>query len=184
MKRKVIFDIDDILWPLNEKMCEITGIDINRIIHYNIDTNPLLTEEERDLIRKTYRSDKLFYDIKWYPGIERINSIDADVYVKSNAMTQSAADIKYMQLIQVLDLPDSHIDISVTLDAYSKKIPTDTYIFIDDSPHNLAISPASHNIALNKPWNTSDDMLKILHETRLFRCNTLNDIIDKVNKLL
>lgn len=150
--KKVVFDVDDILWSLNEKASNDAGVDRNNIVTYNPRKNPLLSDEEKHRLIKSYTNPTLFENIKWYDGISRINTLKADVSINSNALSASAAESKRAQLKQVLTLPDDKIQINIVEQGKGKKsIGEDVYIFVDDCPDNVLNSRATYNIMMKCP---------------------------------
>lgn len=187
-KKKITFDVDDILWSLNKKMTEITGIDYNKLTVYSSKSNPLLTANERKRALHTYGTIELYENINWHDGITRINNINAAVHINSNCLSEDIANMKRKQLQQILNIPDSNMKFNViTMDKSTEKvIDTDTYIFVDDSPYNISASPASFNIMLKCPWNTSEISQKLISDNnkKVIMCDSLDDIISVINKIL
>lgn len=52
--RKVVFDLDDTLWPLNKRACKLTNVDFDKIRNFVLSENPLVTEDERERLSKIY----------------------------------------------------------------------------------------------------------------------------------
>ena len=189
MNRKnkiVVFDVDDILWALNRKMTAMTGIDYEKLHVYSILENQLLPETERNAAYAVYTGHELFENIEWYDGIERINTLNADVRINSNSLNEKAAELKRTQLKQVLNLSDDKIIIHNVKDEKKKTMIEDTFILVDDSPYNIAKSTAQFNIVLKQPWNTSPEMQKLMRQNRkgYIYCDSLAHIIDLVEMLL
>lgn len=185
MQKKIIFDCDDILWNLNQRMCDMTGIDYNKLVTFSVYENPLLSEAERQKVLHAYRSVELFTDIVFYDGIHRISDLDADVHINSNAISELVANIKRKQLREILGLPDENIMINIIeKDCKKKTIPDNTYIFVDDSCHNIATSPAVHNLMIQTPWNTNSQDVAVMRGKRVEQFHTLNQVIDRIEELL
>ena len=156
MAQKVVFDIDDTLWSLNKRIALRTGIDYNKMTIFSVHDNQNLTSEEKNLLLSSYADSSIFENIEWDKGIELINELNADVYINSNNLTQEIAEIKSQQIHEILNIPDDHITMNICnkkSDTTSKIIDDDTYIFIDDSPHNIEMSNAKFNIMIRRPWN-------------------------------
>jgi hypothetical protein len=185
-QKLVIFDCDDILWGLNEKASEMTGIDYSELVTFAINENPYLTDDDKKMLSAVYHSVELFENMKFYEGVERLKNINAKVIINSNSMSQAAADIKRMQLKAVTGLSDDQIVINIiTPDNCKKKtIPEETFIFVDDSPHNIAMSPARYNIMMYKPWNSTRAAFKEIEGKEFQMYSTLNEIIDHVEYIL
>lgn len=185
-QKLVIFDCDDILWGLNEKVSNETGVDYTELVTFSIDENPYLTDSDKRLVSAMYHSAELFEDMKFYEGVERLKDINARVIINSNSMSQAAADMKRIQLKAATGLSDDQIVINViTPDNCKKKtIPEETFIFVDDSPHNVAMSPARYNIMMYKPWNSTREAFKEIEGKECERWSSLNEIIDRVEYIL
>ena len=86
--KKIVFDVDDTLWDLNRKVCQLTGIDYSRLTNYRIqDTN--LTDGEVQLILSWYNDPELWSDLIWSEGVEYIHTLEDDstkVYINSNCL--------------------------------------------------------------------------------------------------
>ncbi len=185
-KKKVVFDVDDILWALNKRMTEMAGIDFSKLTVYSVLENKNLTDDERQRAYNIYMNHELFENIEWYPGIERINQLDADISINSNSFCDKASMLKRQQLHDVLTLPDEKIIIRTITDEKKKEMDDDIFIFIDDSPYNIAASKATYNIVLQQPWNSSPEMQAIMRTngTGYIYCDTLEHIIDLVEMLI
>ena len=184
MLKKVVFDMDDTLWSLNEKAVELANIDYNKLITFMINDNPLLTDEEKENLMKVYMSPDLFKNVNWFEGIERINDLNADVHINSNIFSTNVDNIKRVQLHDVLRITDDKIHLNLVTDAKNKPIDNDTFIFVDDSPYNIINSPAPYNLMLKRPWNTSDEAKIVLGNKPIHMFDSLNEIIDYIETLL
>ena len=186
--RKVVFDVDDILWSLNRRVCKQTGIPYEEIITFSIHENPLLTESEKEKMLKQYGNPESFKNIPWFDGIKRIMELKADVYINSNSLNEDCSYYKTKELQQVLNMPNNHIIINIVgqkkTDSIRKIINEDTYIFVDDSPDNVASSHAKYNIMICTPWNQSEKMKELTKEKNVIFCKDLNEVIDVIEKLL
>ena len=184
--KKVVFDVDDVLWSLNRRVASIANVDYDKIITYSITDNPILSSDEKKRILDVYFDDSIFEDIEWYPAIKFLNTINADVYINSNALTERAAELKRTQLLRVLNIPADNIRINIISDPKHKQIDDDTYIFVDDSPYNIINSSAKFNIMLNCPWNISPEGLQVLAERNksVIKCDSLDGIIDVINHII
>ena len=188
-RKKVVFDIDDILWPLNKRAAKMADIAYDDLVTYSIDDNPRLNEAEKLRLRDVYLDPSLFEDINFYDGIERINDLDADVYTNSNVFSRKAEELKKQQLMRKLNIPaENYIFNRVTEDNAKKQIGPDVYIFIDDCPHNIMHSDAVYNIMRTMPYNEhmkNCDIYDRNHKKKnIIFCNDLNQIITTIERLL
>lgn len=154
---KIVFDVDDTLWQLNKRIAAEIGLDYNKITVFSAHDNPNLTKTERDALLSAYADSKMFEDIEWDASIEKINVLQADIYINSNNSTQEIADLKRTQLHNILNINDDHIIMNIVGNDKSnitkKYIGDDVYILVDDSPHNIEMSKAKFNIVIKRPWN-------------------------------
>lgn len=184
-KKKSIFDMDDVLWDLNEKVCSMLGLDPNIIVSFRIHQNPFLSDAEKKAVYDAYRDPYIFRDIVWYDGVKRLNTLHEygiDDYINSNCTTKEIRDIKMEQLRSVLTIPEDHIILNVVMDNtyIPKPIKEDVYYFIDDSPHNVAGSLAKMNIMPRKPWNMYPGSMDEAYGKKVMHMDSLNNIIDYI----
>ena len=133
-----------------------------------------------------YKSVDIFKNIDWFDGIDRVLSLNAEVFINSNCYTQAISDVKREQL-HAMGFDDAHIKLNIVSEKNEEGIKTvgeEVFIFVDDSPYNIANSKAKHNIMLTRPWNTSEDGQTIIGNKKVIYCNTLNEIMDNVERLL
>ena len=189
---KIIFDMDDTLWSLNKRICKHTGIPYEKIITFSIHENPLLTESERQTMLSYYGNTSMFENIKWIDNVERINDMihdkNIDIFINSNSANDTCSAIKRRQLHEIFDMSDDHISINTTgnkkKNVVKKTIDDDTYIFVDDSPHNVAMSPAKYNIMIKTPWNQSDAGKTTVKDKNVIYCDDFNHVLQTIYKIL
>lgn len=184
---KIVYDIDDTLWGLNKKVCEKLNIDENKISKFEIKGIDELSKEQQDSIIYEYTNPDNFENILWYDGaidILKPEELGAKIYIKSNSTNEEIANLKYMQIKEIMNIDDSRLQLNIiTVGECKKKVlDDDMEIFIDDSPYNIANSTAKVNIMLNHPWNTSVDAEKIINGKNVIRFNTLKEINEFVYK--
>ena len=188
MSKKIVFDVDDILWPLNKRVAERTGVDFNKLCTFSIFENPLLSESEKERVLKAYGDSNIFKNITWYSGAEKIMALEkygVRVYINSNCYQKEIADLKYDQIHKLVDIPDSQLILNVfdiNLEGHKKKeIGENVLAFIDDSPHNLMAARAESLYTLNRPWNMT---VSELNNINIKRFNTLDEIINDLDHKL
>lgn len=189
---KIIFDMDDTLWSLNKRICQHTGIPYEKIITFSIHENPLLTESEKQMTLSSYGNTTMFENIEWFDGISQLNDMIHDeninVFINSNSANKTCSALKRRQLHEILDIPDDHIIINDTgckkKNVIQKTIDSDTYIFVDDSPHNVAMSPAEYNIMIKTPWNQSDAGKAIIKDKNVIYCDDFNQVLKTIYNIL
>ena len=172
-KLKVVFDLDDTLWNLNERACQLTGVDYSKINNFKLHENVLLTDEEKAKMWELYQDPELWRDLPWLEGATEIHELDSDVvevWLVTNCLNTAVQEFKRSFLSKALHLPEERIILNVTT-ATSKKMPEDTFIFVDDSPFNLMASKAKYNLIPDRPWNRD------YKDANAYRFNTLKDII-------
>ena len=187
VKRKIVFDVDDILWGLNKIATDKANIDYNKIVVYSAKENYLLTEDERRRLLEVYSDPDTFRYINWYDGVEdiiRLEQKGAEVYINSNSFNIEISELKRKQLKSILDLPDDRLILNVLTDCKKKEIGDGVWCFVDDSPHNIASSTAVYNIAVKTPWNTSEHALDIIGDKDVIILDTLKDVINHIDCIL
>lgn len=184
--------MDDTLWSLNKRICQHTGIPYEKIITFSIPENPLLTESEKQMMLSSYGNTTMFENIEWFDGISQLNDMIHDeninVFINSNSANKTCSALKRRQLHEILDIPDDHIIMNVIgckkKNSIQKTIDSDTYIFVDDSPHNIAMSPAKYNIMMKTPWNQSDTGKAIVKDKNVIYCDDFNHVLKTIYKIL
>lgn len=186
-KNKVVFDVDDTLWGLNDRICASLGIDKSVIHDFNIRKNKSLTDAEKSALLRAYSDVDFFRNIKWFRGIELLNNLfnkGVDVRISSNCMTAYIANVKTEQLLHKLILPQSSIKMNIiSSDSSSKEVNDDAFILVDDSPYNIRNSNAKYNILIRQPWNTSLNAYETMTGKTLIYCDTLKEAIELVSEL-
>lgn len=189
---KIIFDMDDTLWSLNKRICQHTGIPYEKIITFSIHENPLITESEKQMTLSSYGNPAMFENIEWFDGVNQLNNMIHDeninVFINSNSANETCSALKRRQLHEILDIPDDHIIINTTgckkKTVIQKTIDSDTYIFVDDSPHNVAMSPAKYNIMIKTPWNQSDAGKAIVKDKNIIYCDDFHHVLKTIYEIL
>lgn len=185
--RKVIFDVDDTGWSLNDRVCNILGIDINNLKDFYIKNNKELNDNQKELLLEKYNDYRIFENIEWYKGFESIFDLEqfgCTVYINSNCNTQAVKDTKHIELVDKLGFSDEKVILNIITDAKNKNLDDDIYILVDDSPFNIAKSDAIYNITLKKPWNTSKQGLEIIGNKKVIFCDNFLEIIATIEELL
>lgn len=164
---KVVYDVDDTLWALNERVFARLEIDFRKDTEYNVMDNPLLTPEEGRALLDGFRQADTFVAMDFYPGADEIlavESLGATVHIHSHCYTPEIADLKRAQLRQLLpDLNPNFINMAlISTDPNGKELDEDTFIFVDDNPYNVKDSTAPINIMPKHPWNTTTKAVKVL----------------------
>lgn len=162
-EKNIVFDMDDIMWGLNYRVCDILGIDINRITNFSIGKCTMLTKQEQENIIHMYSNASTFRDIVFFPKVKKIMSLQETGYrvsICSNALSKEIADLKFEQLkSHITGIKDEQININVIDNKQhnKKKLINNIWRFIDDSSYNVALSNATFNYMKKYPWNQSED---------------------------
>lgn len=181
--KKIVFDLDDTLWNLNKRACELTGIDYNKITTFKATENRNLTIDEKNKLLNMYQNPSLWDHITYCKGAEYIHKLEklgVKVYINTNCMTKSVADFKRKFLSRDLHLPNDQIIIKVEESTNHKILDSDVFIFVDDSSFNIEKSTAKYTIIPNKPWNQT----VVNNNSDLLRFNSLIDIINCIEILV
>ena len=185
--RKVVIDIDDTAWGLNDRVCRLLNIDINNILDFYIKNNDTLSESQKKALIEKYSDYKVFENIGWYDGFINIFDLEkfnCNVFINSNCNTPEVKNTKIVELVDKLHFPLDRILLNIISDPKNKQLEDDIYILVDDSPFNIAKSGAMYNIALRKPWNTSEAGLKTIGSKKVIYCDTFIEILEVIEKLL
>ena len=184
---KIIFDMDDVLWSLMGTICTMHNININNITRFSIPDCDMLSDEEKQVILKSFKDINTFRQIPMLPSacrIKRLVKTGHDVYVYSHSLAPEIAEYKTTKLKE-LGLDNQHIQCTCIVQEHAtsadKGVDYDTDIFIDDSIHNINRSNAKQNIIINRPWNTSGE--DKLDKTNIKRYASLCELMDDLEKL-
>lgn len=184
--KKIVFDMDDVLWDFCGKACASIGMDVRRIVTFNVNLNPLLSKEEKETLIKAYSDDTIFDNIVWYKGINRLIDLSkkTDLHINSNCVGECVVGKKKPQLDSVLGFSDDHIHLNVIKvnTHHGKNIGPDVFSFIDDNPNNIAESNAMYNIMPVKPWNYTRTAVQQVSDKHVIYCEDLNTIIDVIEE--
>lgn len=182
----VVYDVDDILHPLEYRIADDLGIDINRFLYtFSVRHNPQLTIQEQDAIIEAFANSKYFQDIEFIDGVERIlepEKYGARVEINTNAFSEEIGRLKREQLLAAVPgLKPEQIKISVIHygKSHNKVIDPKTTIFVDDSPFNVGLSAALINVMpIWMPWSYSKEALEQLSSKPVTWRDSLNEMID------
>lgn len=164
---KVVYDVDDVLWPLNQRVFAHLQLDFRKDIVYNVSTNPLLTPAERRAVLDAFHQAETFVDMDFYPGANEIlqsEPLGATVRIHSNCYTPAIAELKRTQIQQILpQMKPAFIKMSlISTNPNHKQVDADAFVFVDDNPYNIAGSKAPVNIVPRQPWNTTTEAAQVL----------------------
>lgn len=190
-----VYDADDILWMLMRRVTQKLDLDWwTATAIFSIRDNRLLTPYQQDAILDAFGNPKMFENIKFLPGASEIMrpcELGAKVKINSNAFNEKIAELKAVQLlagIPGLKLEDIQMNIISRKDAKKKPIDPRTTIFVDDSPHNTAKSPALLNIMPKyMPWSCCPQaILEINGKPTVWRKDliTINQLVYDLTKYL
>lgn len=187
---KVVYDCDDVLWDLNTHVANLKGIDPNCLVNFAMLENEALTMPERRAMLDGFRDAASFVDIKFYDGANEIlhaEELGATVMINSNAYNADIAELKRQQLRKLLpEMAPEKMRINV-IDpdgACHKEIERDLFIFVDDSPFNIALSEAKINIMPTRLWNVTPKAKEIVREKNVIWIDDLTKINQFVRETL
>lgn len=164
----IVYDVDDILWPLIHYVAKRGGIDPARSTAiYSIYDNPQLTRAEQDYLVASFAEASVFENIPFYPGtaeILRPQELGAIVKINSNSFSERIAELKTMQLLAAIPgLKPEQIQMNIIdhSNAHRKPLDPTTTVLIDDSPKNVRLSPALINVMpRNITWSYCADAVQ------------------------
>lgn len=174
--RKIIFDMDDVLWGYTKYVMSQVNIPYEKHIDFNVAKSPLLTPEEKQRFWHAYGDPSFCKNVQFYPGIRgllQLPRFGAEPWIKSNSRNREIADFKFDCLTTTLpELPAEHIVLNLidqpTTSASGKVYDEDTFAVIDDSPYNILGSPAKYNIMPMHPWNQSREARAMLAHKNVY----------------
>lgn len=163
---KVVYDVDDVLWPCSEVVFDKVGADYNLQEDFRIANDPHFTDVEKQKITDGFHDAQNFAGMSFYPGardIFKVEELGAEVEINSNCYSEAILKAKREQLTQLFD---SNLESKLKLNLATphsnyKYIPKDVLIFIDDSPYNIANSAAKYNLVPRRPWNDNPKMRRV-----------------------
>lgn len=164
---KVIYDCDDVLWPLTERVCAKYQLPYGKQTVFKIQDDPNLSEAEKATLLDAFKNAKTFRRIKFYPEISELSEISTrgvEISINSNCFSHEIAELKRKQLSLAFPFvrkKDLHINV-VTPRTNRKTIDEETLAFVDDSPYNISTSRALLNLVPIRSWNVTADAKKIM----------------------
>ena len=169
-KRKTVFDVDDVMWPLNEHVAWAAGVDFSKIVTFYSHDNPILSQEEKNRLYNAYQLPFVHSHMDFYPDARLIAYIARDprfdAWICSNSVNQQSVDDKTKNLTRLFmsdyDLFTVQMNLIAMADSRRKKMPEDIWCLVDDNPINAIESNAEHVLMPRKPWNQSEWGLKML----------------------
>lgn len=156
-----VYDADDVLWMLVMRVAERLGLDWKAVTAvFAVRENKRLTPYQQDAVLEAFGDPRMFEDIQFLPGaaeIMRPLELGAKVKINSNAFNEKIGELKFAQLLATIpQLKPEDIRMNIISESSAKKklIDPKTTIFTDDSPHNVAMSPALINVMPKyMPWS-------------------------------
>lgn len=189
----VVYDMDDILWPLSGTVAKKCNIEYERLAtNFRIHENKLLSSTEQKIVIEAFSDPQTFKDIKFFPGVEHIllpRELGAQVSINSNNLSAEIADLKKEQLLSAVPgLSANDLHFNVREYGVDKTFANPVTAMIDDSPYNVGNSLALMNIMpQNIAWSCNDLAQEITAtKTVLWRpsLHAVNDCVYAIVKLL
>ena len=179
MSELVIFDIDDVLWNLNESICKNFDIDMSKIKDFKISNNDELTDEEKKTLINAYH-DVDSFRIPFNLGAERLfklRDLGYNIIVESNCLTNEIVAYKRKR-VKSMGIKDAEIKLNlIGIDDVSIK-KTDADVFVDDNPYNIVSNNSPIILAPKIYWNQSNIGLEMVKNKNVTYFDDLNGIID------
>lgn len=185
-KKRAVFDVDDILWGLNEKVAEILGYDGNLITNFSIRKCTKIDADTQEKIIALYGNINTFKEMKFYEGVEdllRLEEAGVEVSICSNSMTKDIAISKTEQLLRkIKGLREEQLQMNIISEKthHQKDIKSGIWVLVDDSPYNIAASEAEIDIMRPHPWNQSPEGKEIYKAKHPIFIPTLIETVDYI----
>lgn len=184
----VVYDIDDVTWLLEKAIADDLGIDLDRFLStFSVRDNAALTSEEREKIIAAFGNAKYFENIQFMPGVENVlapEELGAKVMFNSNAFSERIGELKKEQILAAVPgLKPEQVQINIISygTTHKKELNPATTILVDDSPFNIALSPALINVMPAwMPWSYSSEALTQMVDKPVAWRDTLDEINDFV----
>jgi len=178
----VTYDCDEILWKLMRRLAPEIGLKFEDVTAvFAVSENYRLTAEQKQVVLSALADTKYFRDIMFEPGtadILKVCDLGAEVVINSNAFTEEIAETKYYQLLAAIPgLKPDQIKMNIVCageSAQRKIVDSRTTIFADDSPYNVAMSPALLSIIpRDLPWSICPRAIEVMRGKRVFCAENL-----------
>lgn len=187
----IVYDIDDVLWPLIHHIARRGGIDPARSSAiFSVYDNQLLSSSEQEYIIQSFADATVFEKMSFYPGaadILRPQELGTIVRINSNSFSERIAELKTEQLLALVPgLKPEQIQMNIVnhSSAHKKPLTSDTTILIDDSPKNIHLSPALVNVMpKNLAWSYCPDAIQTVAGKRVVWKPNLQKINEYVYQL-
>lgn len=190
--KKVLIDIDDVVWGLNKRIAERFNISYGLLTDFYVLQNENLSLALRQRINQAYSDPKTFQNMEFYPGFQDLfdlQSYGAQVILKSNSFSMGVIMEKRHQLLtKIPNLREEQLQLML-VDQHTttkKAIGPDIFSATDDSPYTIAKSSAQHNIMPRQPWNQTSkahDMI-LPKNVIFFERGNLSELFDIEVQLL
>lgn len=184
MGRVIIFDYDDVLFPLNERVCAKVGLDYHSINTFNVNEWNV-PRELAMACNAMYHDPNTFKNADWYDGVEHLFELEelgAEVYIKTKCYSDDIWEVKYGELRkEFVGVPDSRF---IYCKEEDKGIGTDTFAFVDDCTPHMVRSLAQYNIMPIKPWNIGVADRRLVFNKDIIRTDTFLNTYRLLERLL
>lgn len=188
--RLVVFDNDDTLCNTLDVILAAAGLNPEDFTDYHTELNPEIGLAGMRRLEQAFLREDLYGLIEYDPSVKRMDEIvklGAPVYIESNTVSQKIGEIRRQQLlshIPALQAESIHMNVITQEQSLQKVIPKNTFIFVDDSPYNVAISTAEINIMRARRWNITKKARRMVASKRVIWLPDLDKIIDMICELL
>lgn len=179
----VVYDMDDILFPYTIPLvAQRCGIEPETWQHFYVPDNDWSDEVKAQANLQFHNTDN-FKNIQFFPGAEEIMrpyfDFGVPVMINSNAISAEVEDLKREQLLAAIPgLTQDMITINHNIlnKFCDKKLPQNTWFFVDDSPYHITRSTARINLLLRWPWNTTSAAQAMMQNVRYMHMDSLQKI--------
>lgn len=163
---RIVYDLDDVLWDLTRPVMQSLGLSDRIQTDYRLANDEHFTKSEKQAVTSAFCDPQSFAQIEFYPGADQIFNFaapDVEVVVNSNVFSEAVAAVKQRRLCAFYpQISPTLFQLNLVTPSHNhKQIDSDTLVFIDDSPYNIAASKAKFNLMPHKTWNTTAPMRKV-----------------------
>lgn len=185
-----VFDNDDVLCDFLDPMLMAAGIEPERFLDYHTELNDGISAADVARLRAAFLNLALYDQIVYDPEIERLGELielGGEIGIASNTARADIGEIRRRQILErvpMLRTEDICMNVITQEQNLQKTIPPNTFIFVDDSPYNIATSTAELNIMRTRRWNVTEKARRMVADKRVIWRPSLGAIIDTVRELL
>lgn len=182
-----VFDADDTLWPQFGLAAKSAGVDPSKLDNFSVRNNRYYTEDEKARLFEAFRDVRLFEQVQFYPGIEKmviLHEMGIKIRIDSKSFTSDIREVKRYRFKNAMPfLQDSDLNLTISGQDHAtvgKTIGTEVTFFVDDNPYNIITSDATYNLLPSKTWNSNPEERYRMRSKNFYILSGLDSIIEAI----